>query len=177
MLILCCYTDLADQTREWIMSRCPPDDRRFRYVGVDDYAYGDALAEQWRAGEDFFVVEHDVVPPANALLQLELCPAPYCAFPYAWSTCVGPALGCTRFRRELLEDYPTAMEEALQVPSAYGKPGHWRQIDVYLMRRVLRDKYGLQPHVHMPAATHLNPEKQLQPGASPEPVMRVEGWA
>lgn len=150
-------------------------DVSFWDVSGSDTAYLEVLALHWAGGEDFVLVEHDVVPHLTALLELGLCSCAYCCFPYAWTTCVGPALGCTRFRAELLESVPDAVEQVARIPTAYGPPGHWRQLDVHLMRNVLRDTHGLQPHVHTPAVTHLNPGQQLQPGADREPVLEVRG--
>lgn len=144
-------------------------------VSGSDTAYLETLALLWADEEDFVIVEHDVVPDLTAFLELGVCTSPYCCFPYAWTTCVGPALGCTRFRRELLRTVPDAVEQAARIPSAYGRPGHWRQLDVHLMRNVLRDTHAWQPHVHLPPVEHLNEAQQLQPDASRVPVLEVRG--
>lgn len=150
-------------------------DVTFWDVSGSDTAYLDVLALHWAEREDFVVVEHDVVPHLTAFLELGLCTSTYCCFPYAWTSCVGPALGCTRFRTEVLESVPDALEQVARIPSAYGPPGHWRQLDVHLMRNVLRDGQGLQPHVHTPAVMHLNVAQQLRAGAELEPVLEVRG--
>lgn len=140
-------------------------------LNPDDFrAYGDALQGEWWRREGFAVVEPDIVIRPDVADAFIDCPEPYCAFPYPWLTDVGPALGCTRFRREFLEAFPTAMDEV----QAEGVS--WQQVDVVLMRHVLARKYGQQPHVHLPAVEHLNPAKQLLPEASPVPLMQVPHW-
>lgn len=140
---------------------------------ADVTGYCRLLQQVWADGETFAVVEHDVVPHASVYYDFVHCPAPYCAFPYAWKTQIGPALGCTRFRAELLERAPDAMDRVAAMPSNWGPAGHWQQVDVFLMRRVLRDVYGEVPHVHLPEVQHLNPEKQLLPTAPRVPVIEL----
>lgn len=179
MIWLCAYTTAGvhGSTLEALEQHVPDGDAvRLINVGDDAYLYGRLLAEQWDYRADLAVVEQDIVIRADVVEAFQNCEHDYCCFPYAWTTCVGPALGCTRFRRRFLERYPEAMLEALQTPSSYGLAGHWKQLDVFLMRRILRDKHGEQPHVHLPAVEHLNPEQALVPGASLEPVLTVEGF-
>lgn len=133
-------------------------------VSGDDYAYARLLEELWAAGETFLLVEHDIVPTPQTLAELALCDHPYCAAPYPWTTHLGPALGCTRFSSLFVRTYPDAARIAARLPSNFGAPGHWRQLDVRLMQSVLRDRYGWQPHCHRPVE-HRNPERQLVAGA------------
>lgn len=177
MIFFCAYSDLRPETRTALLACCREHELRFAHVGDDDYAYGRCLERLWEGGRDFAVVEQDIVIRPDVVDAFTACPEPYCCFPYSWSTEVGPALGCTRFRSELLAAHPEAMREAVATPSAYGQPGHWRQLDVYLMRRILRDRHRLQPHVHLPPVEHLNEQRVLLPGADPTPVMEVRGFA
>ena len=148
----------------------------FMDVGGDDYAYGRLLRDLWARGETFCVIEHDVVPWAHTLPELACCPDPYCAVPYPWQQAVGVALGCTKFDSLLLRAYPDAVEIALRIPSNYGGPGHWRQLDVWLQAAVLRDLYGFQPHCHLPAVQHRNPQKGNAVTPRDAPLRtRVEG--
>lgn len=136
----------------------------------DPLAYGQIIAELWAAGESFAVVEPDVLVRDDVIDGFLNCPEPYCAWPYAWLTDVGPALGCTRFRAEFLARYPDAMKEVLSTNVS------WRQLDVVLMRHVLVREYGEQPHVHLPPVVHLNEAKALLPEANPEPLMSLPAW-
>lgn len=177
MRILIPYTELQPATRRALLAYA--HDHQLDFVHLDDpeYGYGRLLQQVWAQGETFAIVEHDIVVNPGTIADFDSCPELYCAAPYAWTTQVGPALGCTRFRTELLESVPDAIDQVLATPSAWGEPGHFRQLDVFLMRRVLRDQHGLQPHVHLPPVEHLNPKQALLPGASAEPRMKVvETW-
>lgn len=146
-------------TREW-------PDVEYRYVGATDTAYAELLDELWTDGRTFTVCEHDVVPSKGALAELAMCRQPYCAFPVALSVYVAPCLSLTKFSASLMERYPDVMDRVLRVPTNYGPPGHYRQLDTVLQRTVLLNRYGLQPHLHLPPVTHLNPAKaNLIPGA------------
>lgn len=143
----------------------------FHDVSASDVAYCELLAMLWADGESFAIVEQDVAPHAGVLRAFLDCPEPYCAFPYAWTVAVGPALGCTRFGTELLDAVPDAMLRVAARPTNWGPPGHWRQLDVALLGWILRDEEGLQPHVHLPPVEHLNAEKQLHPAFVDDPVV------
>lgn len=179
MIWLCAYTaaGVYSETFTALEEHVPDGDAvRLIDVGPDAYLYGRLLGECWDYQSDLAVVEQDIVIRADVADAFASCEHDYCCFPYAWTTCVGPALGCTRFRKEFLARYPDAMRDALATPSSYGLPGYWKQLDVFLMRRILRDQHGEQPHVHLPPVEHLNPEQALIAGASPEPVLTVEGF-
>lgn len=139
-----------------------------------DTGYAQLLHKLWNAGETFAIVEHDVQVHEAVLDEFDACAEPYCAFPYPLREYLAPALGCTRFRGELLAELPDVMDRVLRVPTNWGPPGHWRQLDVVLMRTVLLNRYGLQPHVHMPAVEHLNPTMRLKPGAPAR--LEVPSW-
>lgn len=99
-------------------------------IGVE--AYYELVAELWKAGEDFVIVEHDVellgghVTTARGiesvtgeLAAFRACPGSWCAHSYevfagdVAEAYGGPfALGCTRFRAELLARHPDAVELA-----------------------------------------------------------------
>lgn len=143
----------------------------FHDVSGSDTAYCELLAMLWAEGQDFVIVEHDVVPHHRVFREFTECPEPYCAFAYEVGLWVGPALGCSRFRTELLASVPDAMVRVASRPTNWGPPGHWRQLDVALLGWVLRDEEGLQPHVHLPPVEHLNEAKQLHPVFESDPVV------
>lgn len=158
MRLVCAYTDLRPATRRAVAAW---PDREFVYVGGDDYEYGRLLRELWEDGETVYLCEHDMVPTLAQLEEIAACSCDYGCFPYAWTTCVGPAMGATKFSADLMATYPDVMEIACRIPSNYGEPGHWRQLDVWVQAAVLRDWYGEQPHVHLPPVTHLNEAQKL----------------
>ncbi len=135
----------------------------------DDFAYGQILKGHWNVGWDLCIVEPDIVVNPDTITGFRDCPEPYCAAPYAWTTDVGPALGCTRFKQEFMAKYPNVMRDAV------GTNVTWRQLDVVIMRHILARDLGAQPHIHE-VVTHLNPLKQLLPEASPVPLTTVPHW-
>lgn len=148
-----------------------PNELDFRLIEKgDDSAYPKILAELWAQKQDFAVVEPDIVIRADVAEEILHCDCQYGCFPYAWTTDVGAALGCTWFRSSFLEKYPNAMREVM------AKNITWRQLDVVLMRHILARKYKEQPHIHLPPVVHLNEAKQLLSEASPEPLMYVPEW-
>lgn len=143
------------------------------YVGLDardPLAYGVAIRELWLyaidQGEDLCLIEQDIEVGPSTLFDFRACQHPYCGAPYPWTSDVGVAMGCTRFRHSFLQEHVVALDEALATAP------HFRQLDVVFQRRVLAEKYGQQPHVHAPVVHH-NPEKALRPGASPVPIEGV----
>jgi hypothetical protein len=84
-------------------------------VSSDDEAYWRALCDIWATGEDFAIVEHDVVIHADAILSFDFCTGPWCTYGYdnichphcqeAWAN----MLGCTRFRAEVMAACPLAL--------------------------------------------------------------------
>lgn len=173
MLILCCYVSgrLEDRTLQALTRNFRSDELYFNTINPEDpFHYGRILDEFWRSGRDFAVVEPDIVIRVDVANAFRNCPGEYCCYPYAWKTDVGPALGCTRFRASLTSQYPNAVSDII------GQRIAWNQLDVVLMRHTLAREHGIQPHVHLPAVEHLNPEKQLLPEANPEPLMTVPHW-
>ena len=171
MKVVCPHTGGPHRDTRAVLDRWPGG---VEYVDVsgDDYAYGRLLRRLWADAETFLLIEHDVVPWLHTIPEMLLCPEPYCAAPYAWGQAVGVALGCTKFDGLLMRAYPDAAEVACRIPSNYGRPGHWRQLDVWLQAAVLRDLYGYQPHCHLPAVAHRNWEET--PAGAPLRT-RVEG--
>lgn len=152
------YTDLKPATLR--ATRSYPG-AEYIYVGGDEYEYSALLRELWADGESFLLCEHDMEPTREQIDHMLTCPNGLCCGVYEWTTCVGPALGFTRFRADFIATYPHVMEIASRIPSNYGKPGHWKQMDVWVMAAVLRDFYNEQPCCHLPPVRHLNEGQRL----------------
>lgn len=104
-----------------------PPDAIWVDVSSSVNAYYGALLDIWARGETFAVLEHDVVCRPDVIREFEECPEPWCTYGYhdichpdpwidedgmrrpscmeAWRN----ALGCTRFRRELIKQVPDAL--------------------------------------------------------------------
>lgn len=136
----------------------------------DPLAYGRAAASLWKqcllAEDDLCLIEQDIEVGPATLYDFRACSHWWCGNPYPWTTSVGVALGCVRFRYQFIKAYPTAVEQAIAIAP------HFRQFDVALERRVLADKFGQQPHVHH-CVVHHNPAKALRDEASPVPLEGV----
>ena len=84
-------------------------------VSHSEVAYYGALRWMWERRETFAVLEHDVVCRPDIVRELEECPEPWCLCWYAdvchfecregWRN----QLGCTRFRKELIDAVPDAL--------------------------------------------------------------------
>jgi len=148
---LCPFTELQPLTRDALLEHAREGDEvTFVNVSHSARAYPIAVQELWEQARDFAVVEHDIVIRDDVAAAFHDCPEPYCAFPYEWTTNIGPALGCTRFRGLFTYEHRQAIYQA---------SGHsWRQFDYALMRDALR---GCAPHLHLPRVHHLNDAQKL----------------
>lgn len=88
----------------------------------EDAGYARALRERWRDGQDWLIVEHDVVVSAELVMQLEschelLCSALYPGFPVPTIPPLWVTLGCTKI--------------TARARGACDPPGetHWRTLD------------------------------------------------
>lgn len=160
LLVVCPHVGSPHpRTREALASWPNVD---FVDVGDSDTAYSELVGDLWADGRSFAIIEHDIVVRDDVLAAFTDDPAPFIAYPYAWTTNVGSALGCNRWTADFLAAYPDAATEAAGVQGAYGK-GHWREFDYWLIRLVLEERYGQVPKLGLPPVEHLNEAKQLAP--------------
>jgi hypothetical protein len=95
-----------------------PDDAIWVNVAASPLAYYGALLDIWGRGETFATLEHDVICRPDVIQAFEECPEPWCCFGYSDICCPGcmeawaNELGCTRFRREIIEAVPDAVSSA-----------------------------------------------------------------
>lgn len=117
-----------------------------------DEAYFHLLCALWRGQEPFLLIEEDIIQDWGVIEGLERCPEPWCVCPYRltrpflnmFHDC---ALGCTRFRPELIHF------DLYEKLSANAPWRDWRWLDSGV-NYVLREE-GYQPHIHWPAV-HLH---------------------
>ena len=132
-----------------------PDTAEWVYVGEDPTDYWRVLCDYWEravhSGEDLMTLEHDVVCRPDVLSGFAACPEPWCLHAYhnhdpgeaeAWRN----ALGCTRFRRELIRALPDALSRI--------EPQHrdWRNL-CDSIGDYLRE-CGYTHHFHTPPVVH-----------------------
>jgi hypothetical protein len=179
MRILLPYTVLDPRVREAVVEAVSYlDISKPRTVKIDAVdvsgpldAYWQALAARWVPNEELVVVEHDIIPYPRFLLDFEECPEPWCAFAYDHrSGQHAPALGCTRFRPELIAANPGLIEwigrwsDGRGAPvEDHSRPRIWQALDARLYRALsdqpLREANGFTGswdwHVHEGAIEHL----------------------
>ena len=133
----------------------------------DVEAYFRALCALWAAAEDFLIVEHDMVPTLEAVQAMDGCPKWWCVNPYGcneWGTLVEVAFGFTRFRRQLMEAEPDAMEATVEISDVGAglivsggqrwPARHFQGLDCRF-DRVLGGR-GYRQHAHDPPIEHLH---------------------
>lgn len=124
-------------------------------------AYFDLLKELWRKRVDFAIVEHDIEVDAETLDAFAECPELWCAHSYevyagdvaesyggAW------ALGCVRFRSELLDRFPDAVERAGEMNIHPVHPPRTYQVMDSTLTHWLKGPYGVTVHQHSPNVKH-----------------------
>lgn len=114
-------------------------------VGDGD-SYWKLLKDVWAEGEEFILVEHDVLVWMGGIENLRRCEKDWCTLP---TMCHGlmfsTALGCVKFGKQLIERYPGFWDDI---------PTTWFTLDASFA-----DKMGwpyIRPCIHNPPATHLN---------------------
>jgi hypothetical protein len=113
-------------------------------VSHSPYDYWRALCDWW--SDYFTIIEHDVRANRKVFYEFYLCPEAWCTFRYsnfsdedaeAWHYGI---LGCTRFRREIIDAVPNALIDL-----------EWRFRDWHHVStglgKTLREA-GFEPHVH-----------------------------
>ena len=131
-------------------------------LGPADDAYWLLISSLWAGREDFWIIEQDIEIRGGEREALQSCPEPYCVFAYAgagWATDQNGsslwinALGCNRYRAELMVELPNLLNEiggvddCIQIPQR-----HWKRLDARL-NSALRTA-GYPPHVHEPPVVH-----------------------
>jgi len=127
-------------------------DAEYYHCDRDD-SYHEMMLSHWRAGEDFCVVEHDIVVWPSALNELEQCTALWCTRPYYCSVgWILDGLGCTKFSKELIEKYPDFLLEPF--PPCCMHTRYYCGLDRLIAHRM--QQLGIAPHVHLPGVSNLN---------------------
>lgn len=125
----------------------------FADVSGSNWDYWRVLCDWWVPTDDLIIIEHDVAPRPDVFTEFEECQEPWCLFTYdnfegdlsaaiAWQF----ALGCTRFRKELIEAVPNALMDVQE----RWKDWHYTCDGIgYNLT-----KAGFFPHFHWPAINH-----------------------
>jgi len=165
MRVICPYTRISPATREALDSSgyaWEPHD-----VSGSDDAYWGVLAGLWAAGEDFAVVEHDIIPAPGALASFEACAHGWCSCPYPYLAGTYAGLGCTRFRAGLIARQPDLMDVVATMSNDSHPPKSWCTLDAWI-QVVLRQRGENMCTAH-PEAGHpsRSPSHGCVPGYPP----------
>lgn len=92
-------------------------------VSGDLFAYGRLLGRVWADGESFLLLEHDIEVTPRALEEAQTCDRLWCTSPYryrwlAYEFMLTSALGCARFRGDLLKAHPEVMDRVNDMSNA-----------------------------------------------------------
>ena len=115
---------------------------------TSDTSYYHLLSELWTGGEDFLIVEHDIVPRLDNFRRMAECRKAWCLNPYAGpdKIVLTKSHGFTRYRTSFCAQYPDVMDKI----SEHG----WHALDSRLY--TILDNAGEYPHVHTPLVEHLH---------------------
>ena len=139
----------ADQQKSWeALSELPKhwvtDLRAWPCTGDLDYA--DGLNRYWDEGEVMVLVEHDIAPTWDEVVELWMCPHPFCAMDYAgpgWpSWAANPDASCIGFAK-LDGRLRQKTDRRPVVPRV-----HWHDVG-----GVLTQVFG-RPHIHEGPVAH-----------------------
>jgi len=110
-------------------------------------AYGKHLAEIWRRGEGFILVEDDIAPWPGAIKELDDCPEPWCGFQYLWcGSQISGTIGCMKVGAQLTQDHPDVWKNWI------GKPWTFLDGSIFQTIKLITESYYF--HVHGPPVAH-----------------------
>jgi len=143
---------------------------RVENLAGDSENYYRFLSREWSKGQSFVLLEGDILPDEDLLVELAVCPEPWCVFVYLysspdlqgrnWLTATWGMPG--KYSADLMRRYPNALRD-LTSPEAAQWSGerlpatHWYRVGAALSDFSLM-KYGLQPHIHLRPIRHLRLE-------------------
>jgi hypothetical protein len=160
------FTSLSPETSYALFDA--REDYTGSYVGTDDEAYFRLLERLWTAGEDFAIVEQDIVVEPDTLESFRACPHSWCCAPYPYLKGVYSGLGCVRFRSELMRRLPDLMERVAIRANELHPPKHWCTLDAWV-QRTMAAAYSQRPcqrhkpvgHLHRRPTHGCVPERYL----------------
>lgn len=123
--------------------------------------YFELYREVWARAEDAAFVEHDIEIPPGTLGRFLRCSNLWCAHSYRvyWGDVAATyggawALGCVRFRAEVMARYPQAVELAGQMDIHPKHPPRSYAVMDSTLTQWLKGPYRLRVCQHWPNVTH-----------------------
>ncbi len=112
----------------------------------DPYAYWRLIRRLYEHGQDWLIIEQDIIITQTQLDSFDECPEPWCVYGYDRGTANFAALGAFRLRREVMATYPQLLRR--EMPEDI----YFDQCDGQLYGRLYA--VGLRPHRHSPDVGH-----------------------
>lgn len=98
-------------------------------------AYGRLVRGLWREGQTFAIVEQDVIPTRDQLVELAECPGDWCSFLYDTALYPdGPYFGLVKFSARAMRAHPHAAECALVIGKRRDTEAPWWCVDSNMAR-------------------------------------------
>lgn len=132
-------------------------------IELEDYA--NLLARLWATGEDFAIIEHDIVTTAVVFEGFALCDEPYCGHRYNIGRKLGGTLGCVRWQGDFTSAYPGVAVEVAGTP--------WDKLDGVVAAAMSARGYD-DYHVHEPPLVHLHEYEAGKPTADPTTLIEEQ---
>ncbi len=150
MKLVCAFTPgyLADETRDLVLSL----GGTLVDVSASEESYFEMFERLWAEGETFINVEHDVLPAAGLLEEMDACTEEWCVGAYANGTAAVQRwhLGCMKFGSQLIRRHPQVIEW-----TAESGQRDWGALDGRLIGAMGRVGQ-VAPHQHPGSITHLH---------------------
>lgn len=141
---------------------------RIQYVSPEphklegDDGYWKLLRDAWAQGEEFYIVEHDVIVWMGGIKALQECPEDWCTL---GTICHGnqiyTAFGCVKFGKQLVQSHPDVWDEITD--------HHWSTLDANLAIKMGWPIWRPHGHKDLPPATHLNEGQWAEDASARDP--------
>jgi hypothetical protein len=141
--VVLAYTRLQDEVVAALDATGIPYDRVD--VSGDDQAYWRLIAERWEAGQDWCLVEHDIVVKPGQIEGMLACREGWCGHTYGYYGLAGvvAGLGLVKFSGDLMRRHPDLLRRIgdWRDPGHFWDmdhpPGHWCRLDLWLQQTLL----------------------------------------
>jgi len=109
--------------------------------------YAQHLADVWKRGDGFILIEDDIAPWPGAIKSLDDCQEPWCGFQYLWcGSKISGTIGCMKVSASLTQEHPDLWEAWVDKP--------WCFLDGSVFGAIKRVTESYYFHVHGPPVAH-----------------------
>jgi len=112
-------------------------------------AYWELLQQTWSKGDEFFIVEQDIIVWPGAINEMRNCEELWCTLPsLCHGNIVAATFGCVKFSAQLIAENQDIWDKVAERSKV------WFVQDSGFSKEMMA--INKHPHVHFPAAIHLN---------------------